>query len=317
MARNLVTGGLGFFGLYIARQLLADGEQVVLFQRRSTPPPSAEDVKDRVKIVSGDISNWVHVVEQVKSNDIDCIYHAAALLGKDCAESPATGFRVNVIGTLNVLEAARILGVRDVIFVSSGATYSWTPPRKVFDNTMQRPTNMYATTKVCCERLGEQYHRQYGVNFRGVRFAMVNGPGRQISYLLGDCSGVIERPAQGKPYTVHVDPSSPWAIIYIKDAVQALIDLKRANENDLRQRVYNAHGFLATIGEMADTVRKYLPEAQIEFDWDKDQEKKLPNSAINYEMDNTAAREDFGWQPHYLLDETVLDFIKEVKAGRV
>lgn len=317
MARNLVTGGMGFFGVYLARKLLADGEEVVLFQRRRELPRSAADLEGKVKIVSGDIGNWVHVVDAVKSNNIDCIYHAAALLSKDCAESPATGFRVNIVGTMNVLEAARILGVKGVIFVSSGATYGMkNPPRKVYNDTPQKTENMYTTTKVCCERLGEQYHRQYGVNFRAVRYAMVIGPTRQISYYYGDWSGIIERTAQGKPYTVHSNPTSPCAYIYIKDAVQALLDLQRAPESKLRQRVYNTHGLMATLTEVAEAIKRHIPDAQITFDWDKSEEMRAANSGVTYEMDNTVAFEDFGYKTRYLLNEMVEDFIKEVRAGR-
>jgi len=75
MTRNLITGGMGFLGTYLARQLLAEGEEIVLFQRRGVLPRSAADLVDKVKIVSGDISNWVHVVDAVKSNNTDCIYH--------------------------------------------------------------------------------------------------------------------------------------------------------------------------------------------------------------------------------------------------
>jgi len=316
MARNLVTGGMGLFGVYLARQLLADGEEVALFQRRSQLPHSAIDLEGNVEIFSGDVGNWVHVLEAVNKYNVDYIYHAAALLGGDCEASAAAGFRVNVAGTMNVLEAARILGVKAVIFVSSGATYGLHPPRRVYDDTPQRAENMYATTKVCCERLGEQYHRQYGVNFRAVRYAMVVGPTRQISYYFGDWSGIIERTAQGKPYTVHVDPTSPCAYIYIKDATQALIDLRRAPEGKLSQRVYNAHGFMATITEVADVIKKHLPDARVSFDWDRSEKMRLSNTNVSYEMDNTQAREDFGWQPRYLLNEMVEDFIKEVKAGR-
>ena len=317
MARNLVTGGFGLFGSYVARGLLADGEEVILFQRRSKLPPSAADLEGKVKIHSGDITNWVQVLEVLKKYDIDTVYHTAALLSKDCEESAANGFRVNVVGTVNILEAARILGVKDVIFISSGATYGVkSPPKKVYNDTLQNPENMYTTTKLCCERLGEQYHRQYGVNFRALRYAMVVGPTRQISYYYGDWSGIIERTAQGQPYVAHSDPNSPCAYIYIKDAVRAMVDLKKAEESKLRQRVYNVHGFMATLAEVAEKIKKRIPDAQITFEWDKSEAMKIANSGVGYEMDNTVAFQDFGYQTRYYLDEMVEDFIKEVRAGR-
>jgi len=315
MVKNLITGGLGFFGLCLARQLLRNKEEVVLFQRRTTVPRYAEDIKGKVKIVSGDISNWAQVVDAVKSNDIDCIWHLAALLSKHCEASAALGFQVNIVGTFNVLEAARILGVHDIIFASSSSIRGFAAPneRTLDSNAVYHPPNLYNTTKICCERLGEYYHRRYSVDFRGIRFAMVIGLGRQTSYYYGDYSGAIEVPAQGKPYTVHVDESVPVALIYIKDAVRALVDLKKANGGKLRQQIYNVHGFKATTREIANTVKKYLPEAQIDFCKDKSEEMRLANIRLNYEMDNTPVYEDFGWQPSYLLDKAVEDFIKEVK----
>ena len=316
MVRNLITGGMGFIGIHLARQLLAEDEEVVLFQRRSELPSSASDLKGKVEIISGDIGNWVSVVDAVKSSDVDCIYHSAALLGKACEDSPATGFRVNVIGTINVLEAARILGIKDIIYISSVATYGLHPPRNVYNDTPHKSENMYAATKICCEMLGEEYNRRYGVNFRALRLAMVVGPTRQISYNYGDWSGIIERTAQGRSYIAHSSPTIQCAYIYIKDAVQALIDLKRADENRLRQKVYNVHGFMATLTEVAGIVKKHIPDAQISFDWDKGEEMMAANSGINCEMDHTVAFEDFDYQPRYLLNEMVEDFIKEVRAGR-
>ena len=316
MSANLITGGMGFVGAYLARQLLAEGEEVVLFQRRKHLPLAASDLEGKVKIISGDVSNWVHVVDAVKSNNIDCIYHTAALLSKDCHASPASGFQVNVVGTFNLLEAARILGVSHVIYTSTGYAESLTLPRKFFDDTLLRPANMYQTTKFCSEHLGAQYCREYDINFRGLRIGMIIGPTRQLSYLFGDYSGTIEKAAQRKPYTIHVDPAIPQAIIYVKDVAQAAIALKRAARNKLRQPMYNIHGFTATMQEIVNTVKKYLPEAQIDFDWDRSEAMKIANADNNYEMDNTSIREDTGWQPRYLLDETVLDFISEVKAGK-
>ena len=322
MGKNLITGGMGFFGAYIARQLLEEDEEVVLFQRRDQLPSSMADLEGRVKIVSGDIGNWVHVMDAVKQYNIESIYHSAALMSRDCEASPANGFRVNVLGTFNVLEAARILGINDVLYVSSAATYGITPKtleaidRKVYNNTPQTSENMYTTTKVMCERLGEQYWRQYGINFRGARYAMIAGPTRQLSYYYGDWSGIVELTAMGKPYTVHSNPEYPCSYIYVKDGVRGLLQLKRAAEKKLRQRVYNFGGFTATLNDVAAEVKKHLPGVQIMFDEDTSEHMKNQNSGVNYWIDNTVATQDLGYEPQYPLEEMVADFINEVKAGR-
>ena len=161
----------------------------------------------------------------LKRYDIDGIYHTAAMLTLGCDASPSAGFKVNVGGTLNLLEAARIMGVSDVAYISSGATYGIRPPKNIYNDTPQNAEHMYATTKICSEQVGAQYHRQFGVNFRGIRVAMVVGPTRQISYYYGDWSGVIETTASGKPYTVHSNLDVPAAYIYVKDLALALIGL--------------------------------------------------------------------------------------------
>jgi nucleoside-diphosphate-sugar epimerase len=317
VSRNLITGGTGLVGVYLARQLLADGEEVVLFARRAELPRGAADLAGRVELVGGDVGEWVHVFETVRQYKVNSIYHAAAVLSAACEASAASGFRTNVGGTLNVLEAARLLDVTDVMFVGSGTTYGLaTVPPRVTDDTPQRPENMYGTTKLCAEMLGVQYHRQYGVNFRGARYAMIVGPGRRITHHFGDWSGIIERPAQGLAYTAHSDPHCPCAYIYVKDAVRSLVDLKRAEASQLRRRMYNVHGFTATLSEVGAVVRRHLPEAQIAFERDQGEAMRIANRSLSYVMDARAASEDFGHVTRYALDNMVTDFFAEVHAGR-
>jgi len=319
MGRNLVTGGLGFLGSYIARGLLDRGEEAVIFDAKSEAPYFAADLEGKVEIVQGDISNWTNVLDTVKKYGIDSIYHAAGLVTRASAEDLSRAFKVNVGGMMNVLEAARILGVKDVLFTSTCSTYGSIvspPPATLDDYTLQKPDTMYAVTKVCCEKLGEQYYRQYGVNFRAIRYSMVVGLGRPLSYFYGDWSGVIEVPAQGKPYTAHSDPSIPCSYIYGRDAVRAMFALKDAPENSLRQRVYSIDGFTANLDEVIAAVRKHIPDARINFEADKTGEMKAYNGALGFKVDNTAAFEDFGYKPQYLLDDMVADFIKEVRGAK-
>jgi nucleoside-diphosphate-sugar epimerase len=317
VSRNLITGGGGLVGLALARRLVADGEEVVLFQRRRPLPAGAADLAGRVAVAPGDVGEWVHVLEAVRDHRPDCIYHAAAVLSAECQASAATGFRTNVQGTLHVLEAARLLGVPAVAFVGSGATYGFgSVPERVDDETPQRPENMYATTKLCAELLGLQYQRQYGLEFRGIRCGMIAGPGRQITHHFGDWSGLIQRAAEGQPYTVHADPDSSCAYLYVKDAAAALTALRRADAARLRRRMYNLHGFSATLREVAAAVRRHLPAAEIAFAWDRSEAMRLANRSLRYALDSTAAAEDFGYAPRFPLDAMVADFIAEVRAGR-
>ncbi len=107
---KLITGGLGFLGTYLAHSLLAKGEEVVLFDV-ITRSPLIQDIKNRVKIVQGDLSSWAEVLEVVKQNKIDGIYHTGALLSASAEEKPITAYQVNAGGTFNILEAARLFNV--------------------------------------------------------------------------------------------------------------------------------------------------------------------------------------------------------------
>ncbi len=313
MGKNLITGGFGFIGYHLAKLLLDEGEEVVLFDVASDSR-LAQGVKSSVTIVRGDLSNWVHVLDAVKDNDISCIYHAGALLPPISEQSPATAYAVNVTGTFNVLEAARLLGVGSVIYPSTLATFGLDVPRIVPNDAPQRPPNMYGVTKVCSERLGEYYHTRFGVNFRAVRFTPIIGMGRfdraqsAYNYL------AIQESALGRPYTIYVDESTTIALLYVKDAVRGLVDLKRAEEAKLTRRVYNLYGFSITAQQLVGSVRRCIPEAQIDFKPDQSMIRLVKN--LPEKLDDTLAREDWGWSPRYSLDQAVENFIGEVRANR-
>src|SRR4030065_588345 len=173
---KLITGGLGFIGVYLARALLEKGEEVVLFDIVNTSP-LIHDIKNKVKIVQGNLASWAEVLEVAKQYKIDGIYHTGALLSASAEEKPITAYEVNAGGTFNVLEAARLFNVKRVVYTSTIASYGL-GLHTVDEDTIQMPISMYGVTKVFSERLGEYYHRKFGVDFRAVRLPSVIGPGR-------------------------------------------------------------------------------------------------------------------------------------------
>jgi threonine 3-dehydrogenase len=314
MSRNLITGGTGLIGRSIARQLLEDGEEVFLFDTIGELPASAADLRGKVKILTGDISNWVHVLEAVKTSSPDCIYHNAALLLAILEKYPATGYRVNLEGTFNILEAARLCNVPQVFFPGSRSTFGPASPDTVFDDTRQRPVNMYAITKLFGELLGEYYGNRYGFDFRALRFPVVIGVGRQVSPPISDFNGIIEESHAGRPFTSRLEPEVPINLIYVKEVVRAFWQYKKIDEAQLSRKTYNIKGFNLTPVELVETLKRYLPEVRVDFNPDRGEEAEKLRTAMSKQMDESLAQKDWGWQPQYLLEETVKDFIAELGA---
>lgn len=310
---KLITGGLGFVGSHLARELVSRGDQVVLFD---VVPRSRliDDIKDRVSIVQGDLANWSQVLDAVKKYQVDCIYHTGALLSASAEEAPLAAYMANANGTFHVLEASRFFNVKTVVFLSTIATFGPGLGETVGDDDTQRPTTMYGVTKVFGERLGEYYHSKFGVNFRGLRLPSVIGPGRGGGGASAYSSLIVQEPAAGRRYEVFVDEGARIPLLYIKDAVRALVALAGVEETRLKRRVYNIQGFSPSASELADAVRGHLPGTDIEFR----PEPEMVRIAHSWPrvLDDSSARRDWGWDTQYQLDRAVKDFIAEFKKGK-
>jgi threonine 3-dehydrogenase len=311
LPKNLITGGLGFLGRALARKLVGMGKEVVVFDVVDEPKWEGFG-KEKVTLIRGDIVHFPLILEALKTHEIDTIYHAGALLPPASEQNPHTAFAVNVQGTVNVLEGARLGRVPKVIFVSTIATYGLGLPALVNEDLPQQPRNMYGTTKVCCERLGEQYHRWHGVDFRAVRFPPILGAGRRDSAPSAFSYLAIREPALGRPYSIYVERKDSIPVLYIQDAVRCLISLNSADESRLKRRVYNIHGFSLAAGELAEMVKKHIPTAQISFHPDPAIRDIIRGWPI---LDDSRARQEWGWQPEYLLEASVKEFILEVQTN--
>jgi len=312
MRRNLITGGMGLMGRSIARQLLEAGEEVILFDTNGKLPPSAADLKGKVKILTGDISNWVHVLEAVKVSNPDSIYHFAALLLAILEKYPATGFKINLEGTFNILEAARLFDVKQVIYPGSRSTFGPASPDTVFDDTRQRPVNMYAISKLSGELLGEYYGNRYDFDFRALRFPVVIGVGRQLSPPISDINSIIEESFLGNSFVSQLDPEVPINLIYIKEVIRAFDEYRKVDTTQLKRKTYNIKGFNLTPNELVEVLKQFVPTVNVDFNPDNSEDAQRLRKAMTKEMDESLAQEDWGWQPKYLLEKTIKDFIDEL-----
>jgi len=314
MTRTLITGGFGFIGRYLALMLMEAGHEVTLFDI-ATDEAFLKRGNGRITSIRGSLANWAEVMDAVAVARPDHIIHSGAILPPASEASPQAAFEVNVNGSYYVLEAARLLGVARVVYASSVASYGPDAPRDIVPNDFaQHPTGMYGVSKVCTERLGEYYHRRYGLDFRAVRFPPIFGLGRAASSgWTAFTSVAVEEAALGRPYAMRVAPETATGVLYIRDAAQSLADLAKADGGHLTQRCYSLHGFVVTARELAEAIVRHVPDARITFEPDE-QITEFVNS-IPQKLDDSLARKDWGWRPRHDLDEAVADFVKTVRGA--
>ncbi|MEW6113629.1 MAG: NAD-dependent epimerase/dehydratase family protein [Thermodesulfobacteriota bacterium] len=310
----LITGGTGFIGAEVVRLLLEKGEKNLVVFDINTSTKYLDDVKDQVEIVRGDLGNFSHVLNVVKSARPKTIYHLGGMLSVPSDADPAAAFRANAMGTFHVLEASKLLEVPQVVFSSTIGTYGLNIQTGVIDDfTLQRPQLFYGTTKVFCEHMGLFYKRKYGLDFRGIRYPSIVGPGVKTPGVVQYTSWVIEECAKGNPFTIRVKPETRCPVMYFKDSASSIVKLASAPLEKLEMVNYVVAGVtpIASAQELVDVVKKRIPGADIRFDPDLELQAILDKLLLP--IDDTRAREEWGWKPEYDQERTVDDFLEELR----
>ena len=225
---TLITGGTGFIGAEIARMLIDTGEEVHI-AHRSGNLGRIEGIEDQVHLHQFDLSvpgSASSLLSEVKPTKL---FHFGAILTAPGEEDPQTLLQANAAGFIETIEAARLAGTEQMIFASSIGTYGRdTGGGVINDLTLQRPNSVYGVTKVLGENLGAYYRQKYGLDFRGLRYPSIVGPGVTTWSVAQYTSWIIEKPAIGEPFEVWVPPEAVVAILHYQDAARAAIELSAA-----------------------------------------------------------------------------------------
>ena len=305
----LITGGSGFIGLELSKVLLEKGHEVILFD--IAPPEKKKGGGEPAAFVKGNITDLPEVLNAVRDRKIEHVFHLAAMLSAQCEANPWAAIQVNGTGIYHILEASRLFGVKKVIFTSSMGAYGVVPGGIVNDDTLQRPPIMYGVTKVFGELLGTYYHRRFGIDFRGIRFPQLIGPGIKSEGYGQYNPRMIESAIQGVPFEAWVTQETSIPMMYIKDAIRSLVELFEADENRIKTRIYNVGQILPppTAGELLGELEKHFQKTAISFKPDPKAMEVL--KTLPTRMDDRNARTEWGWSVRYGLKEMVEDFIKE------
>ncbi len=311
----LITGGTGFVGAEIIRMLRDSGHTRLYAFQRSQSLNRLKGSSDGVEILRGDLGDLAHVVEAIKTAQPEVIYHLGAMLSTPSEDDPSGAIRTNVNGTFNMLEAARLFDVPQVLFASSVATYGpELEVESISDTELQRPKLIYGATKVFGEHMGRYFKRRYGIDFRGLRYPSVVGPNVTTPAAVQFTSWVIEQSARGKAFEMPVSASARVPIMYYKNAARAMIELGSAPRESIKTGVYNIAGIspVPSAEEFATSIKSRVSGARITFLPDPDTTSGLESLPP---MSDANAHAEWGWTPQYDLDGTIDDFLEEMNYG--
>ena len=307
----LITGGTGFIGAHIARFLAQAGEKVIIYDiepRRDVLEylMSKEEIV-LVEVVKGDITDLAHLIRTAKEHNCTKIIHMAALLSNASSANPVLAVRVNCGGTVNILEAARILNLEKVVYASSNAVFGLAEQHKeeyVSNDAPHYPSTLYGACKSFDERLARHYFNEYGLDSVGLRFPVVYGLGHKEGAAATLTEELMVKPALGKPSRVPCgDDSVNW--LYVEDAARGAVMASKTSRT--KTRSYNIGGEFCPIAVAADYVRKLVPGADITL---------LPgHTGFTGKFEISKIREDIGYYPQWSLElgtEQVINAVRKL-----
>ena len=259
-----------------------------------------------------DVCDRKNVEQVVREFDIDTVYHLGAILSAAGERNPQLAWRVNIEGLYNVLEVAREYNLR-VFWPSSIAVFGpKTPKYNTPQDTILCPTTMYGVTKVAGELLCKYYVDKYGLDVRGVRYPGVISSetlpgGGTTDYAVEMFYAAVKR----EKYTCFVREDTVLPMIYMPDTIKAAITLMNADRSRLTYMVgYNVAGVSFSAGELASEIRKHIPDFEVEYK--PDFRQKIADSWPKT-IDDSVAREEWGWRPEWNLENMVKDMLEKLK----
>jgi len=311
--KALIIGGSGLFGKKTCSALLAapDFDGVVAFD--VVPPAdywlkSIEAYGDKYKFVRGDISDLEQIMAACVENGCDRIMNWAMILSKDA--NPRANTKIGLLGMCNVFEAARLLGIKRVVYASSETVYgeqSDYGDREVREDDRLLPYtgSFYALAKCLAEVVASQYKELYGIEPTALRPCIGYGHGGKNPRCVRWFTDIVSLPAVGKP--VHLECTGDWKFsLVISDQVADFARLALKADSSPHP-AYNLGGAPTSLKDVAAAVKKLIPDAEITFG-DEPENCELP-WLVNCDL----AKEDFGWTP-WSLDEAVLIHANEARA---
>ena len=312
MKNVLVIGSTGQIGSELTGELRKRyGNSNVVAGYIQGAEPKGE-LKDAGPCAIADVTNPEMIAEVVRKYNIDTIYNLAALLSVVAESKPRLAWKIGIDGLWNILEVARENGCAVFTPSSIGSFGSDTPHVMTPQDTIQRPATIYGVSKVTTELLSDYYQKKYGVDTRSVRFPGI------ISYVTPPGGGTTDyavdiyySAVKGEKFVCPIGKGTRMDMMYMPDALHAAIQLMEADKDKLvHHNGFNIASMSFGPEAIYQAIRKYKPE--FEMVYEVDPLKQSIADSWPDQMDDSAARKEWGWMPQYDLDSMTKDMLEKL-----
>ena len=313
MKNILVIGSTGQIGSELTMKLRKqiNGATVVAGYIPGAEPKGV--LKESGPSEQADVCNASQLAQIVDKYRIDTIYNLAAILSATAEKKPLLAWDIQMNGLINILEIAREKGCAVFTPSSIGAFGPTTPHKSTPQDTIQRPTSMYGVTKVAVELLSDYYFHKYGVDTRSVRF-----PGL-ISYTTPPGGGttdyaveVFYSAVKGEEFVCPIAQDTYMDMMYMPDALRAAVEIMESDPSKLVHRnSFNIASMSFEPETLFAAIRREIPTLRTRYEVDPVRQAIADSWPDN--MDDSCAREEWGWKPSYDLDGMVKDMVSHLK----
>lgn len=298
--RVMVTGGAGFIGSHIVENLLRDNHEVFIVDNFSAG--KKENLVSEVPVYNMDITDpgIAAVFEEVRPRAL--IHQAAQVAVPVSLKDPVFDARVNIIGTLNLLEACRIYGVEKVVFASSAAVYGNPNYLPVDEEHPLRPLSGYGISKHAVERYLEVYQELYGLKWTALRYANVYGPRQDALGEGGVVAIFIDKLLHNRRPTIFGDGEQTRDFVYVKDVAAANVQALTMGDHQI---LNISTGQAATVNELYALLQQ-----EVGFSLPPEYGPPRAGDIVHSYLDNHRAVSQLNWKPRYSLARGLKETVK-------
>lgn len=316
-----ITGGMGFVGSFIAKELINKGYNVVIYDAflNFIPPEESlyhfhlkerlKDIQDNAKIIKGDVRDKNYLKMVIKEEKPEIVIHLAAIpIASASNQFFDDAIQTNLNGTINLLEAIRDSGsVKRIVYTSSSFVYGDFRYDPADEEHPTNPIDIYGATKLAGEKLIKSFQHKFGIGYTIIRPSAIYGPtdaNKRIGQIF------IENAVKGEPLILHDGGEGKLDFTYVEDAAQGFV--LAALSPEAENETFNiTRGEGRKIKELAEIIKKYIPNIKTIV---REPDERRPSRGT---LDISKAKRILGYNPIYSLEDGIKKYIDYLKSTKL